>query len=350
MSQVVLLTGVSQDIGRRLAAQLSADQNIDRIIGVDTVPLSPAGVAAMGRAEFVRADIRNPLIARVLAQARVDTVVHTAVTASPHGGGSATVKELNVIGTMQLLAACQKSDAVRRLVVKSSTTVYGSSSRDPAVFEEQMSALSVPRSGYARDAIEVESYVRGFSRRRPDIVVSVLRMANFIGPAVDTPLTRYLAMPLVPTAFGYDPRLQLIHESDALEVLRLATMSDRPGVFNVAGRGVLMLSQALRRAGRLPLAVPGPAVALLGRLLRGSGMVDLSPPEMQFLNFGRVVSTERLERNFAYTPRFDTAKAFDSFLAERPLTPVIGSEALRRGERVAGRLLGVGQTQERLHG
>ena len=37
----------------------------------------------MGRAEFVRADIRNPLIAKVISQASVDTVVHASLAANP---------------------------------------------------------------------------------------------------------------------------------------------------------------------------------------------------------------------------------------------------------------------------
>jgi UDP-glucose 4-epimerase len=351
MPQVVLLTGVSQFVGSRLAAQLAADPSIDRIIGVDTVAPSPADLDRLGRTEFVRADIRNPLITRIVAQARVETVVHASVTAIPRGATSrASVKEMNVIGTMQLLAACQKSETVRRLVVKSTTTVYGSSPRDPAVFSEQMAAHAVPSAGYAKDAIEVESYVRGFSRRRPDITVSVLRLANFIGPTVETPLSRYLAMPAVPTALGYDPRLQLIHEVDALEVLRLATMTDRPGVFNVAGRGALVLSQAIRRAGRIQLPVPGPAVEWVGRLVRRSGMVDFSPSQMQFLNFGRVVDIDKLEREFAYTPRYTTSEAFESFLQDRPLTPILSKGQLEHTERLLGQALGIGRAQAVAHG
>jgi UDP-glucose 4-epimerase len=350
MPQVVLLTGVSQFVGNRLAAQLAADPDVERIIGVDTVPPSRADAERLGRTEFVRADIRNPLIARIIAQAKVETVVHASVTAMPSGRGRASVKEMNVIGTMQLLAACQKSETVRRLVVKSTTNVYGSSPRDPAVFSEQMSARAIPRSGYAKDAIEVESYVRGFSRRRPDIAVSVLRLANFIGPTVETPLSRYLAMPAVPTALGYDPRLQLIHEADALEILRLASTSDRRGVFNVAGRGTLLLSQAIRRAGRVQLPVPGPAVEWVGRLVRRSGMLDFSPPQMQFLNYGRVVAVDKLEKEFAYTPRYTTSEAFESFLRDRPLAPVISPGQLEHAEQIIGHALGLGRAQAAARG
>lgn len=343
MPRVVLLTGVSQFLGSRLAAQLAADPDVDRVIGIDTTPPSASELDRLGRTEFVRADIRNPLIARVIEQAKVETVVHSSVTALPGGmGGRAPMKEMNVIGTMQLLAACQKSETVRRLVLKSTTTVYGSSSRDPAVFTEQMPAKSLPRSGYAKDAVEVEGYVRGFSRRRPDIAVSVLRFASLIGPTVDTPLSRYLAMPLVPTALGFDPRLQLLHEFDAVETLRLAALGDRPGVFNVAGDGVLVLSQAIRRAGRLRLAVPGPAVGLVGTLVRRSGMIDFSPEQMQFLNFGRVVDTTALRTTFGYTPRFTTAQAFGSFLEGHDLAPILSSDRLARLGRFAPGALGRG--------
>ncbi len=54
------------------------------------------------------------------------------------------MKELNVIGTMQLLAACQKAPSVRHLVVKSTTTVYGASNRDPAMFTEDMEPRRAP--------------------------------------------------------------------------------------------------------------------------------------------------------------------------------------------------------------
>ena len=111
--------------------------DIERVVGVDVIP--PAH--DIGSADFVRADIRNPMIGKVIEQADVDTVVHMNVIATPtFVGGRTPQKEINVIGTMQLLAACQKAPRVRRLVVKSSAAVYGSSPRDPAMFTEEMTA------------------------------------------------------------------------------------------------------------------------------------------------------------------------------------------------------------------
>jgi UDP-glucose 4-epimerase len=315
----VLITGVSRFLGGRLAAQLAADPAVERVIGIDTIPPRTADLGILGRTEFVRADIRNPLIAKVMTQARVRTVVHAALMASPRAVGSrVAMQEMNVIGTMQLLAACQKSDTVERFVLRSTTAVYGCGPSDPAVFTEKMHPRDGSQTGYAKDAVEVEGYVRGFARRRADIAVSLLRLANIIGPTIDNALTRYLGMPVVPTALGFDPRLQLLHEIDAVEALRLATVSDRPGVVNVAGDGAVSLSQVLRRAGRLRVPVPAPALGLVGAVVSNSGLVDVTAEEYKYLNYGRVVDTTRLHTEFGFTPRFTTAEAVESYLSGEP--------------------------------
>ncbi|MFP5069452.1 NAD-dependent epimerase/dehydratase family protein [Pseudonocardia nantongensis] len=339
---VVLVTGVSGYLGGHLAARLAANPDIDRVLGVDTVPPPRDLLRRMGRAEFVRADIRNPLIAKVISSASVDTVVHASLSASPGtSGGRATMKEMNVIGTMQLLAACQKAPSVRRVVLKSTTAVYGASSRDPAVFDEATGPKDLPSGGYAKDAAEIEGYLRGFNRRRPDVSTTVLRFANFIGPRIDTVLTRYFALPVVPTVLGYDARMQLLHEEDALAVLERAATEELPGVFNVAAHGVLMLSQAIRRAGKVAVPVPSSAVGPVSRVLRGARMVDFSPDQMRFLNFGRVVDLSRLVDVFGFEPRWTTTQAFDDFVHGKALRPVLGAERIEAVERG---LLGLART------
>ena len=314
MSQVVMVTGVARYLGACFARLLGDDPAVDRVVGVDVIPPT----YDLGRCEFVRADIRHPVVAKVISRAKVDTVVHMSVLATPlDAGGRVPQKEINVIGTMQLLAACQKSLTVRRLVVKSSTTVYGASPRDPAMFTEGMDPKALPSSGYAKDSVEVEAYVRGFSRRRPDVGVTTLRFANFIGPTVRTPLTSYFTLPVIPIVLGHDARLQFIHEDDGLAALRLATLNDRPGTFNVAGDGVLMLSQAARRAGRPVLPLPGLASSTVGGLFKRAKLADFSPEQIGFLTYGRGVDTTRMREQLRFTPEHDTAQAFETFVEAR---------------------------------
>ena len=326
--RIVLVTGVSRDLGRRFARAVAADHEVRRVIGVDVVP--PRG--DMGDVSFVRADIRNPVIAKVIAKEDVDTVVHMSVIATPGATGSrGAMKELNVIGTMQLLAACQKAPSLRSLVVKSTTTVYGASSRDPAMFTEDMEPRRAPRAGYAKDAAEIESYVRGFARRRPDVRVTTIRAANVVGPHVVSPITSYFRLPVVPTVVGHDPRLQFLHEEDLVAVLRHAVVNDVAGTFNVAGDGVLMLSQAVRRLGRPSVPLPASAVGRVGSVLRSARVADFSPEQIGFLTYGRGVDTTRMRSILGFEPAFTTAEAFADFGAMLP--PTGG-----RTERALGRL------------
>lgn len=339
---VVLVTGVSRFLPAQLASRLAAEPSIERVLGVDTVPPPRDLLRQLGRTELVRADIRNPHIAKVISSAGVDTVVHASLSANPVGsGGRSAMKEMNVIGTMQLLAACQRAESVQRLVLKSTAAVYGASSRDPALFTEAMTPKELPSGGYAKDAAEIEGYVRGFGRRRPDVSVTMLRFTNLIGPQIETVLTRYFALPVVPTVLGYDARVQLLHEQDAVQVLERATREELPGVFNVGGAGVLMLSQAIRRAGRLPFPVPDMAVGAVDRAFRSARLADFSPEQVRFLNFGRVVDTTKLREEFGFTPRWGTVEAFDDYVSGRHLRPVIPPERVREAEQ---RLLTLAQT------
>jgi UDP-glucose 4-epimerase len=310
MADVVLVTGVSRYLGGRFARLLTAEPSVERVIGIDVI----APPHDIGNAEFVRADIRNPMIARIITQAGVDTVVHMNVIATPlSAGGRVSQKEINVIGTMQLLAACQKSPSIRRLVVKSSAAVYGSSPRDPAMFVEDMGPKALPRAGFGKDSVEVEGYVRGFSRRRADVEVSVLRLANIVGPGLRTGLTDYLSLPVIPIPLGYDARLQLIHENDALRGLLLATVGPPVGIVNVAGDGIITAQQAARLAGRPTLPVPLSASGLVSQFVKRAGLVEFSADQMQYLAWGRGMDTTRMREVLGLEPEFTTRTAFEDF-------------------------------------
>ena len=125
--KVVLVTGACRFLGGYLTARLAQNPMINGVIAVDAIAPSKDMLRRMGRAEFVRADIRNPFIAKVIRNGDVDTVVHAAAASyAPRSGGSAALKEINVMGAMQLFAACQKAPSVRRVVLKSTSEVYGS--------------------------------------------------------------------------------------------------------------------------------------------------------------------------------------------------------------------------------
>jgi UDP-glucose 4-epimerase len=311
----VLVTGVSRYLGANLAGQLAEDPRVTRVTGVDTTRPSEAIAELLGdRVDVITTDLRG-LIGAV-TDGGIDVVAHMGVLSSPGRAGRQAMKEYNIIGTMQLLAACQAAPGLRKLVVRSSTAAYGASFRDPAVFTESTPPTLMPRGGFAKDVIEIEGYVRGFSRRRPDVLTTVLRLAPFVGPDADTTLTRYFALPVVPTVLGRDPRLQFIHVDDALEVLVRSVVEDHRGTFNVAGPGVLVLSQAIRRAGRVGLPVVEQGMSALAAFVKASGVGDFNLDQLDLFVHGRVVDTTRLVEEFGFEPR-STQEAFEALIQGR---------------------------------
>lgn len=307
-----MVTGVSRYLGGRMAAQLAADPRIDTVIGVDVIPPRqlPQGV------NFVRADIRNPIIAKVMGSEQVDTVVHMGVIATPRqAGGRSVMKEINVIGTMQLLAACQQNESLQHVIVKSTAMVYGSGPKDPAMFTEDMDPRHAPRTGWAKDSMEVENYVRGYARRRPNVRVTTFRFANFIGPHVQTAMTAYFELPAVPTVLGFDARLQFIAEDDGLDVIHRSVHDPIPGTFNIAGEGVMMLSQAIRQLGRSQIPIPEPLLATFGRIT--GGLADFSTEQVRYLAYGRALDTSASRNALGWRASMDSAAAFAAYARAR---------------------------------
>ncbi|MGI5213198.1 NAD-dependent epimerase/dehydratase family protein [Plantactinospora sp. CA-290183] len=329
---VVVVTGVSRFLGAHVAARLVADDRIARVVGLDVSDPAPELAPLLDGVERVRADAGA--VGSVIADLAADAVVHLALVTAPdqqHGGRTA-MKEQNVIGTMQLLAACQRAPRLRKLVVRSSTAAYGASFRDPAVFTEDTEPQAVPRGGFARDILDIEGYVRGFRRRRADVTATVLRFAPFIGSTADTTLTRYFAQPVVPTVLGRDPRLQFVHFDDALEVLHRSVVEDHAGTYNVAGAGVLALSQAIRRAGRVAVPILEPGLSGAAGIARTLGFGRYGLDQVDLFVHGRVVDTSRLIQEYGFTPR-STAAAFEDFIRGHPDRTVLGSDRLHRAEQ-----------------
>ncbi len=308
MGRVVLVTGVASNFASQCALRVAALEGVDKVVGIDTI--LPTG--QLDGVKFVRADIRTPVVGKVIAVEEVDTVVHLDL-GPPTRGRSGAAKELNVIGTMQLLAACQRAAGLTKFVLGSSTSVYGTSPRDPAMFTESLLARDGVRSGFPKDIVEVESYVRGFARRRPEVIITTLRGAQLLHPDIDTPIRNYFDNPVLPMALGYDPRLQFLHLDDAMNVLAESVLHDRPGTFNVAGDGVVLLSQAARRLGKPLLPLPSLGFAAgARRALKVMGS-DLSPDLHRLLMYGRVVDTSALRDIFGYELKWTSEQAFEEY-------------------------------------
>jgi len=129
---------------------------------------------------------------------------------------------------------------------------------------------------------------------------------------------------------GHDPRLQFLHEQDLIAVLQHAVAQEVPGVFNVAGDGVLMLSQAVRRLQRPSVPMLPAMVGALGSTLRSARVADFSPEQLAFLTYGRGVDTTRMRETLKFEPTHTTAAAFADFASALAPTGGYTDRALAR--------------------
>ena len=302
----VLITGVSRFWGAELAARLEADSTIEQIIAVDTE--GPA--RELARTEVIHADLRHRLIGKLIRGLGIDTVVHAGLIVDTRRAGGRAMHEQNVIGTMNLMAACSGADSpVRRLVVRSSADIYGAEPDDPSFWTEAMQRRAPAHDAVTRSVDEFEAYVRDFSLRMSETTVTVLRFANVLGIENDTPFASLFDLPVVPTVLGFDPRLQFIHEEDAAAALEHAVRAGRPGIFNVAGGGIVLLSQAVALLGKinapvLPFIGSGLAVGALQRF----GVLDFPPHYARTLQYGRVLDTTAMRDELGFEPRFSSVE------------------------------------------
>lgn len=275
----------------------------------------------------MRADVRSPVIAKLLNGLQVEALVHS--TSAEAGLGRSATKDYNVLGTMQLAASCQKVASLRQVVLVSSSAVYGASPRDPVAFDEEHAALEL-RSGYGRDCLEAESYLELLGAkaraRGNDLRVCVLRPAELMGSGLNTDLTRYLSQPVVPRIAGFDARLQFLHPADASRALSVVLEHRSQGTFNVAAPDVLTLTQLLRQLGRpwVPSTAPASKAARQTGLRRMAARMGLGalPGDVAMITYGRVIDTAKFNRAHGFVPQFSSRRAVEEFVAMAGIGPL----------------------------
>jgi UDP-glucose 4-epimerase len=299
----VLVTGLSTYWGGRLAQALESFPEIEAIIGVDT----REPTRELERTEYVKVGNQHSLIQRIVIAAEIDTVIDTRLVVDAIATSRSDAHENNVIGTLNILAACAGPDSpVRKLIFKSSAHWYGCEQDDPAFFTEEMGRQHPPRTAIERDVVEAEAAVADFADKHRDVVVTILRCANVLGPDVDTSHTRMFSLPMVPMILGFDPRYQFAHEDDVVHALEHSAFNDLEGTYNVAADGVLALSEMISLLGKryLPILPPLGTGLAVGPLRRLGVRV---PDEMlNQLRFGRGLDNRKLKATgfrYQYTSR-----------------------------------------------
>jgi UDP-glucose 4-epimerase len=269
----------------------------------------------------VRTELDAIPVERILRAAAIDTVVHTGLLTDHSGPRRGTV---DLDGTRSLLAAAARA-GLSKLVVKSSADYYGADRQDPAFFTEEMPAAARPRTPTERGVIRAERALAAFAAHRPRTTVTVLRCAHPIssGPALRTAHLSALGMPVVPGILGFDPRWQFVHEDDVVGGLLHAVTHELPGPYNLAGDGVLSLSEVAGLLGKPFLPVLPPWGTLFAAdQMRRTGL-EVPSGLIRDLRYGRGLDNRRLKAS-GYALRYTSREAILKLRADQRLRPLLG--------------------------
>lgn len=299
----VLIVGVARGQGRLLARRLSRDL---RVVGVDVDDWErrPAGVP------FYRTDVRSRAFEDALRKEQPDAVVHLGTVR--HFRGPETQRfDANVRGTRKLLDHC-RSHGVRKLVVLSTSYVYGALPDNPSFMTEDHPLLAGRNYPEIRDLVEVDSLATAFMWQYPDIYTSILRPVPTLGYYSENSIVNYLRQARVVVMMGFNPMLQFMHEEDLAEAIALALEKRLRGVYNVTGPGEVPLRTAIRETGGRPLPLPEPvARPLLARLFR-AGLVRIPPGSIDYIKYPCTIAGERFAEATGFRPLFGLKESFRS--------------------------------------
>jgi UDP-glucose 4-epimerase len=309
-TRAVALTGANTSLGRNIVGLLEADSAIGRIVLIDVKSPSSAGPKSI----FYEVDLTQPAVeskvAEILNAEEVDTLLHLAFARPTQAVGWA--HELESVGTMHVLAACRKH-RLRKLVLRSTTLVYGPHPQNPNFLTEEHALRGLHGSHFVSDKLDVEQQVRRYADEEPACCVTVLRLAHVLGPSADSYVARWLSRRFVPTAMGHDPLVQFVHEVDAVAALKLAIERDVPGIFNIASEGVLPISTLIKLAGRIGVPVPYPLLRRLAALLWVTQLSEEPPAFAAMLRYLCVADGSRARRALGFRPVYSSRDAVLDF-------------------------------------
>ena len=240
---VVAVSGVSGALGRRVAALLEADPDVERIVGIDRRP--PSG--RPGKLAFVHADLAHDDLKPLLHGVR--HVLHLAFDDGPEAADDTWAAE-EVDATRRLLDAAGGA-GVDHVVVLSSATVYGAWPDNPVPLTEDAPIRPTPGFACAARRAEVERLVAEWKDAHPGTTATVLRPAVALAEREGTWMARALRAAAGIRA-GDDPPAQFLHLDDLASAVAIARAARLDGPFNVAPDGWIPGERVRALAGPRP--------------------------------------------------------------------------------------------------
>lgn len=305
----ILITGAAGMVGQALLSELSSQQ----VFATDLArpdPL-PEGMT------YFKMDVTGDDPDRVIAKVQPDVVIHLASIVTS-GVAREVAHRVDVGGTRAVLDACL-AHGVRRLVVTSSGAAYGYHADNPVPLRESDPLRGNPEFPYADHKRLVEEMLAEARQSAPELEQVVLRVGTVLGAGTENQITALFRKPRLLAVLGSESPFVFIWTRDLARILARAAGDGPAGIYNVAGDGVMGVSDLARAMGKPVQRLPALAVKAALALARPLGLSRYGPEQVRFLQYRPVLANDALKQVFGYTPELTSAEVFDLWRREAGL-------------------------------
>jgi UDP-glucose 4-epimerase len=327
---VYAMTGASGYIAGRVIRLLADLPDCERIIGLDIKP--PTG--ELPKLEFKKSDVRDPAIAKLFKDNKVEVVLHFAFVLNPIHDSN-LMREINIDGTRNILDAALSAGA-KQVLVTSSTSAYGWLPDNPVPLKEDHPLRAEPDLQYAFDKKDMDLLVQEFAAAHPEIAITIFRPCIVVGPGFENFISRALNMPIGLKIGGANPPLQFVHEDDVARAAVLAVKARKGGVFNIVGEGTLSLDEITAMNERpftlnFPPWLIYPIVRIAWRLhVPGA---EYPTGVLGSFRYPWVADGSKAKEELGFTPKYSTREIWQNYLDYKNENPGSVLEIWRKKRR-----------------
>ena len=225
----VLVTGAAGYVGRLCVEALAKRlDELSALVALDWTEVAPedrlAGVV------YEQGDICDPALADLFRRHGIDTVVHLAsIVRAPKGAPKDLPYRVDVLGTKNVLEACEAVNA-KRLIVTSSGAAYGYHPDNPEWLDEEDPLRGNEEFEYSKNKRLIENMLAEWREQRPELKQIIFRPGTIVGPDVHSPVTDLFEKPVMLGIAGSNSPFVFIWDQDLVACLVDAVFSDKVGI------------------------------------------------------------------------------------------------------------------------
>ena len=324
MGLTVAVTGPTGEIGVSAVTALEREPAVERIVGMARRPFDPS-THGWTKTTYRQGDILDrDAVDRLVADA--DVVVHLAFIII---GSREESARINLQGTRNVFEATVAAERPRRLVYTSSVAAYGYHSDNPVPLTEDLPPRGSPEHYYSEQKAACEEALAEITKGS-SLEVFVLRPCIVAGPKapaladampwnqLPAPVRQVtkavpVLKPLVPDP-GFP--LQLVHHDDVAAAIALAAFAPAPpGAYNIAGDGLVTVSDVAKAFGGRPVRVPASAASAASAAL---SRLPFVPSALEWLHVSRtsvVMDTTKAKKDLGWQPTYTSAETLAALAA-----------------------------------